>query len=119
MIQANELRIGNYVYAFGVLLQVLPEHILNLYQIEVVKKVCIDLTPIPLTEDWLIKFGINLGVWFYDDSFLISKKDDDTYQIYVQNAPQTQRICFAEFKYVHQLQNLYFALTGKELTFKL
>lgn len=68
------------------------------------------LDAIPLTEEWLLNFGYtkedsnfwNLGhiVWEYDGGVFICDKNGIT------------------LKYVHQLQNLYFALTGRELTIK-
>jgi hypothetical protein len=80
-----------------------------------------DITPIPLTEEWLLKFGFNninskeYGIkcgscWMS----LSNPKDMGEWQdcycwIF-------DRFKFIELKYVHQLQNLYFALTGEELT---
>ena len=73
--------------------------------------------PIPLTEDWLLKFGfkkddygfggyieINSGIMIDDNRLITTDRDGD--YIYIGK----------EFKFVHQLQNLYFALTESELT---
>jgi len=65
---------------------------------------------IPLTEEWLLKFGYDLItenhyaipghlIWKCNDLFMCDKNG---------------RI----IKHVHQLQNLYFALTGEELQIK-
>lgn len=75
--------------------------------------------PIELTEEWLKKFGFEYDYdqesksWSlmtscekFDYLFEISNK----YQEYFQ--PDFLRI---DIKYVHQLQNLYYALTGTEL----
>ena len=78
--------------------------------------------PIPLTEDWLYKFGIvelkNYGIHsdygfnnFSDHSFRITA-DGEGYWYY-SNANTVIHLT-----HVHQLQNLYFALTGEELTIK-
>ena len=65
--------------------------------------------PIPLTEEWLLKFGFErngkkLTFWKID---LVEDEEGifsfDESRIYI------------DIKYVHQLQNLYFALTGEEL----
>jgi len=71
--------------------------------------------PIPLTEEWLLKFGYKLYhdyVWVNDNTDVLGRidkfKDDVARSIYPR----------LEIKYVHQLQNLYFALTGKELTYE-
>ena len=71
-----------------------------------------DLKPIELTEEWLQKFGFEL----YDSvefRHFYRKNDFDLDENY-------QPIDFdcIEIKHVHQLQNLYFALTGQELEIK-
>ena len=71
--------------------------------------------PIPLTEEWLERFGIMQNTWFEDRSYMIKEDRGFGWDIYVQNAANTKKISFAYFKHVHQLQNLYFALTGEEL----
>ena len=97
---------SNYIFATG-------NHVADEY----------GFNPIPLTEEWLTKLGFE-------------KDYDETYTI--QTGRQAFRICPAEDNYmlyqhdvglrwcsihdgpdhVHQLQNLYFALTGEELTLK-
>ena len=76
--------------------------------------------PIPLTEDWLLKFGfketfqnkdsgyIELKLWDGKNLFEVDIDDESTL-FYLNN----NRV--GNIKYVHQLQNLYFALTAKEL----
>lgn len=61
--------------------------------------------PIPLTEQWLIDFGIlNSKNWSWNGY---------TIEYWVEDGDTA---CFvASADYVHQLQNLYFALTGEEL----
>jgi hypothetical protein len=80
-----------------------------------------DLKPILLTEEWLLKFNINelLNQDVYRINYVSYHKGNNTFNYclvcyhneygYVDNI-------FKEIKYVHQLQNLYFALTGQELT---
>lgn len=101
----NELRVGNYVTQDGEFIQGISSNGIHKFDIEQ-----ISLEPIPLTEQWLLKFGfkkkqthythsINRGYEFILDSdFTLCDID-----------------IFVSVKYVHQLQNLYFALTGKEL----
>jgi hypothetical protein len=77
---------------------------------------CIE--PIPLTEEWCIKFGfqkdlentiyknINKHCFLcYDDNIVLLLEEENNW-------------CITKVKYVHQLQNLYFALTNEELTIK-
>lgn len=130
MIKASELRIGNWV-------DVQIKGLVNpkgAYQADVdLLRYLFDnaeafdqIHPIPLTEEWLVRFGftpskdlgdLNLGpINFYREKraygctgksshFWLSSGGDDEYYDY----PLT-------LEYVHQLQNLYFALTGEELT---
>jgi hypothetical protein len=62
-----------------------------------------DLQPIPLTEEWLVKLKME-----HNESLT---KGNGTYW-FTLITPHTP------ITYVHQLQNLYFALTGKELRIK-
>lgn len=73
--------------------------------------------PIPLTEEWLEKFGFEYDIETKSYSILthLEKHDylfevSNKYQQYFQ--PDFIGI---DIKYVHQLQNLYFALTNEEL----
>lgn len=81
------------------------------------------IKPIPLTEEWLLKFGFdkfkskNYGIkcgscWMYLDN---PKEMGDWQDCYCWTFDKFK---FIELKYVHQLQNLYFALTENELTIK-
>jgi hypothetical protein len=80
--------------------------------------------PIPLTEEWLEKFGFNSKYksihtqWNFYDFYIHQKSDvdDDGGDL------PTEQVFYYDFRYeiktVHQLQNLYHSLTGKELTLK-
>jgi hypothetical protein len=68
------------------------------------------LKPIPLTEEWLLKFG------FAYDGFCWSFKLHQIRLIVGSPYPywiDSSYVC--DIEYVHQLQNLYFALTQQEL----
>ena len=71
--------------------------------------------PIPLTEEWLLKFGFKSDPYndqYYLDDFKIEcDKTKGFLDLWVVN-------CRVDLKTVHQLQNIYFALTGKELKVK-
>jgi hypothetical protein len=69
--------------------------------------------PTPLTEEWLLKFGFdkegNRPKWVDDlASYNIGNEN-------IQYVKMDSWKCI-KIRYVHQLQNLYFALTGNELT---
>lgn len=74
-----------------------------------------ELIPTHITKEWLNKFGFfdndTIGVFVngrYDLERLTLDSDEWGFCI---NEEQTG----TKIKYVHELQNLYFALTGKEL----
>ena len=142
---ARELRIGNYIQYFGNVAQV--EGIVNesngfglqLNGGDFASINSNSLEPIPLTEEWLLKFGftsegegceawldlkneiennkVQLRTWInfecfqeYNGTafFMLENYEGDDYTTIIPR----------KFKYVHQLQNLYFALTREELTIK-
>ncbi len=83
--------------------------------------------PIPITEEWLIRFGfLNDGVTFKISTsrirlilFKINSANEynnncNEFTATVYQSKQSIEIC--RVKHVHQLQNLFFALTGEELT---
>lgn len=76
------------------------------------------IKPIPLTEEWIVKFGFkkidhhrfkiqpSQYDWFYTYSI-----HDNAFRFYVEDTI----LCLNTIFYVHQLQNLYFALNGEDL----
>jgi len=66
--------------------------------------------PIPLTEEWLVKFGFvwtnGYGYRFINGWIKLKECVWKSYDLEV------------EIKHVHQLQNLYYALCQEELTIK-
>ena len=81
-----------------------------------------DLKPVPLTEEWLLKFGFETKKWRSQDGLidLWIKGNGNIYFELQHNGDNYEYdwTTIIEVKYVHSLQNLYFALTGKELTIK-
>lgn len=119
--KSSELRIGNWVEQpnDGV---TRVTAILNDLQIKTetgyIDKYC---RPIPLTEEWLLRFGFDKltekGSGFKSTSYTYTGK----VALIVHFDGVRLSVNFwqgNEKKYVHQLQNLYFALTGEELTLK-
>jgi len=114
MINSSELRIGNY---FNEYCNFGPNRIL-IYEFQRVSelKVGTDISgePIPLTPDILKQFNFSqLGDYpvFKLNSFRLSMNLNDG--VFIYSAESDNVI----IKYVHQLQNLYFALTGEEIEF--
>lgn len=77
----------------------------------------VDVEPIPLSRELLLKFNFyenrSNNSWQLDTKygFSIWGRIDKGFYVYVESDEIGNKI-----EYVHQLQNLYFALTGKELT---
>lgn len=134
--KATELRIGNYINTInrGGEVHLPDDTVFTIQKLGSKCELCIidkkpweeinlpeifyyDLSPIPLTEEWLLKFGFNLlgntisHACFGDNpithDYMIKLIKTDKEWFYKNS--------YHEIKYVHQLQNLYFALTGEEL----
>jgi hypothetical protein len=135
--KAVELRIGNLV---------LNPHQKKVYTIQAIKpayklsrlrdgkwnyfvdvaedtySVTVDLfVGIPLTEEWLVKLGYtkNEECVCYE----LLNREDEIFSFWFSETELTLaglgfKGLWPPVKYVHQLQNLYFALTGEELTVK-
>ena len=76
------------------------------------------IEPIPLTEEWLLKFGfenkgriLSSDVISYVNKFGAEVRHYTEYRFFI---PELRTGIWIQ--YIHQLQNLYFALTGEELT---
>jgi hypothetical protein len=133
--KANELRIGNWVKCImdgGITIETdvthLPNGVWSPYDIgthitdDTFISEDFEVDPIPLTEEWLVKMGFieidgNDYYRFFDLGdfrVFLHKKNSSCFIHYNQHTVDylTNNI------HVHQLQNLYFALTGEELTIK-
>jgi len=125
MIKANELRIGNWVktnsewhengiseihYISPLNIIVRTNGVYQQYDIN-------EIEPIPLTEEWLVKLGFVYNEYMYSYNLnIVISKNIEWIGIYSNRMDDD-----AEFnapKFVNQLQNLYFALTGQELEMK-
>lgn len=155
----TELRLNNYVYGINRRSEVhLPENLpLKVLQIEIFNCYClpldkspaeekewfkisnIDLSPIPLTEQWLKDFGFKLVIWNktikdyqipvingYKLSLQFNLYKGETGLSQVRLYPEKSNTIIVlwdwyfnkEIKFcIHTLQDLYFVLTGRELIF--
>lgn len=116
MILVNELRFGNYLL-FGKQIQCVFKITgdgVNTYCNDIeISDAFENIHPIPLTKDWLLKFGFKEGTsWYSKYEHPIAINISIKHGLTTVGANEEYEV---ECKYVHQLQNLYFALTGKEL----
>ena len=125
MIQPQELRIGNYVeYRIQDELDDRKEwwelSIIDSSDLQILESgIDEDYRAIPLTEEILLKFGlkkIDDNLWQYKNGYLIGFYTKRWFIGKYNFDDMVEMI--TSFYYAHQLQNLYFALTGEELTFK-
>ena len=119
--KANELRIGNWMqWDSCVPSQFELADFVDWYNDHNSHEFGDHLYPIPLTEEWLLKFGFekhpiedrytSLGFCGLE---LVTKTGID---YFVVKSIRGDVISF--IKYVHQIQNLYFALSGEELAIR-
>ena len=121
-LNAAELRIGNLVeyenaiFEIDIIAREFPSLNTIAYGVGVVR--WIDLKPIPLTEEWLLKFGFQK---LYDNYYLLYV-GSLTINYYYNYSGSTWKFMLEEqlldIKYVHEVQNLYYSLTKTELTYE-
>lgn len=131
--EVKELRLGNYVKFLD---SDIYRQVLEIYKnfigvssqhknfsLDVNLK---DIEGIPLTEEWLINFGFifydkTISLNYGGESMRYALLKDFILYFHGENGYNLEtgwrRTDFC-IKYVHQLQNLYFAITGKELNLK-
>lgn len=117
MIEKNEYRIGNYVDGDG------RDVIITGHYLSNMEKGMKSLPPIKITEEWLLRFGCDkkLSRFILNEKYFLAKYNDEKgcmFGIYITDYPSydIEILCFIQ--YIHQLQNLVFAITQKELTLK-
>lgn len=118
--KSNEFRLGNLVNFLERVIVVSQPDIENMVRMEFAEGVISELyQPILLNEEWLLRFGFERT---YNSQFRL--KYDlpcDFIGFDISKTEEKSMEGFRYFghyikiKYVHQLQNLYFALTGQEL----
>lgn len=120
-LRSNELRMGNWVNCIGG--QCLVRGVtkggiwINDVGGPISDMDTFAVRPIFLTEEWLLKFGFVSNP--YEDRYekgllhIECNKTRGVLEFWIEKLPVSLTL-----KFVHQLQNLYFALTGEELTIK-
>lgn len=123
--EAKELRIGNYVELHGNIQKVTgimerSPGLIEDYETFIYTDLQLsntmdneDVNPIPISAEWLIRFGFELYPWGWvkqsSKEFGVRLNITSFRYDVSGNNP-------VELKHIHQLQNLYFALTTEELT---
>jgi len=119
--KANELRIGNWVNSGINSTQAIEVYPMFIVQLSKMQDEEHNIKPIPITEEWLLKFGFEK----VGDTYMLKITKLIYHCCYVRYVDDiwwflSRKGATYDFKFnnVHQLQNLYFALTGKELEIK-
>lgn len=125
-VNVKEFRIGNYIEWCGAIdfIKVINTKNENFEYIETCSYLDIpisEIKPIQLTEDILLKCGFEKGSNIIGDCYFI--EHDFGISDFVLNITKTSNFNIYELdltiNYLHQLQNLYFALTNEELIINL
>ena len=126
MIQVNELRVGNWVlldtgHTLPQPHSIKPDDIAHIGNHTLPKTIIIE--PIPLTPEILKKCGFHRcnNAWVMEG---YENKSYSAWDFSIWNIKYTDEYIYHSAEYdvvltsLHQLQNLYFALTEKELNYK-
>jgi hypothetical protein len=123
-LRASELRVGN-ITTLGVV-SLIDQDVFRVVDSEgdSFKNTWAEIKPIPLTEEWLLNFGFDkVGITLTSIAiaplnlpctFNLPNTPFSFCQGKLILTTGTGDFC-VNIEYVHQLQNLYFALTGEEL----
>lgn len=119
--KANELRIGNWVEIIQPKNGIYTTVEQSTFSTNIEKS----FKPIPITEEWLLKFGFEFYETEKANNYKIGKHWRFTFVTEGKNKG-SMYVRFINISWmdsptlchVHQLQNLYFALMGEELTIK-
>lgn len=118
MIDAKQLRIGNLLFDNGKgienprVITVDDAKYIELFSTGANTSFCKEHSYIPLTKEWLGKLGFYVG---NSGAFRVYGKEEKTIQLYLVNGKYEYNNLGLAIEFVHQIQNLYFALTGWEL----
>lgn len=139
MITANEFRLGNLIQSDGEVFTIdsISEDIIHAGALGIYRAGFVEDYGIELTPEWLERFGFEkLPHFTITDSMMIQIRGNRYLSVQCVGTPNamaflqefngdecTDLICIHNYDYhgrmmVHQLQNLFFALTGRELELK-
>jgi hypothetical protein len=103
VLKASDCRYGNYIEYGGSITQLNEREMCHFFRFPETYK------PIPLTEKWLIGFNFNFKELGFPELSVSHHLFGNKFYFHIQNYAK-------EIFFVHELQNLYFALTQRELT---
>jgi hypothetical protein len=117
--KATQLRIGN-ITSLGIVF-LINQDVFSVIDSkgDWFKNTLTEIKPIPLTEEWLLKFGFEINRQTKEENNIWRRNwEEGRFEVEQIGAGffLWDNYCYGtKIKYVHQFQNLYFALTGEEL----
>jgi hypothetical protein len=123
--EARDLRIGNLIYDYRGEIVTINQIILNesFYFVGVKENhsryLFDEIRPIPLTEEWLLKFGCKKL-----NNVTYVTPEIKQHSTYIRRCRKYYFYCAlnnfrsVDLRFVHTFQNFIFALTGEELIYK-
>lgn len=124
--EVKELRIGNMILWKGIEVKKVDAAIIARAESDP-EGFNMNYNPITLTDEWLNKFGFQLDQYVEIESLIDEVGEWDVHLeleygergtvicISSDNLNESMNVPLNHVKYVHQFQNLFFALKGKEL----
>lgn len=118
IVKPSHLRIGNYVLVDLFSERPGEPRRVSAQDIAAIDKYRSRLDGVPLDEGWLTRMGFEFieadGGYADKNHYIVLKNGDWTFMPFCTNDVD----CYTSIFYVHQLQNITFALTGEELKIK-
>ena len=121
----NEVRIGNYMQDREDRLCIVEEINKEEFKAPAIYggKTSLPNRPVPITEEWLIKLGFTekYGLWSPHNcwhKYAFRARELAECGTLGLQPGKGDPVVYALLYYVNEIQNLHFAFTGKELTFK-
>jgi len=128
--EPTELRIGNFIQynspdhsiCFDLVVGINYSDDFHVHMVELHGRTPINIngiSPIPITPEWLERLGFELHKPCGDEGFIKWKHKNGVYLLWIEGKFWHDHWSTGIWiNSVHQLQNLYHALTGQELTVK-
>ena len=117
--KTTELRVGNLIFH-----DVMVKEVVAISKDDIVVQgfsgVTFAFKPVPITKERLLSFGLidrEIKLNTIDRTLNLSAIVGGKYYFYLEDI-DGNTFCLDYIEYVHQLQNLYFILTGTELEIK-
>jgi hypothetical protein len=116
MIEAKDLRIGNLVsaalYSNAIIVESICSSNEDIYNRDTGEVPLHHIFPIQINDDWMVGFGFELFPWGW------VKKSSNDFGVRINLRSYNYEVSGnspVKIEFVHQLQNLFFVLTGEEL----